>query len=266
MGAGVRGFSPAGDGFWGPATSTVDWCEANYARSPYIAEFFNTLSSLAIVAAGVLGIWLHRRVLERRFLSCFASVALVGLGSVAFHATLRFELQMADELPMLYSAIIMIYILVENRVGQLGPERRFGAWFPAALAAHAALVTALTVLARGQLQFYLFHLSFGSMELLSLLGVYLLQRRFGAPPARRLFRWGMAAYLVAIALWSIDVNACGLLSRALPFNPELHAFWHLLVSFGFYALLLVTAHVRLTRLGHAPVIEWRAKIPLLRAR
>ena len=250
-------------GFWGPPTSSVDWCEANYAHSPYVAEFFNTFSSLAIVAAGALGLWLHRQVLERRFGLCFASVALVGIGSIAFHATLRFELQMADELPMLYSAIVMVYILVENRVGERGPERRLGPWFPLALAAHGVLVTTLTVLARGRLQFYLFQLSFGSMEVFSLFGVYLLQRR-AAAQVRRLFRWGMASYVVAILLWFVDVSACPVISRGLPFNPELHAWWHVLVSFGFYALLLVAAYVRLDRLGRAPAIQWLGIIPTLR--
>ena len=250
-------------GFWGPPTSSVDWCEANYAHSRYVAELFNTLSSLAIVAAGVLGLLLHRRLLERRFLACFASVALVGIGSIAFHATLRFELQMLDELPMLYSAIIMVYILVENRVGERGPERRLGAWFPWALAAHALLVTALTALSRGRLQFYFFQVSFGSMELFSLSGVYLLQRRVSAE-ARRLFRLGMAAYVLAILLWFTDVSACPLLSRALPFNPELHAWWHVLVSFGFYALLLVAAYDRLGRLGRAPSLRWYGALPVLR--
>jgi len=251
--------SSSPDGFWGPPTSSVDWCEANYAHVPIVAELFNTLSSLAIVAAGLLGLVLHRRSLERRFLLCFFSVALVGLGSVAFHATLRFELQMADELPMLYSAIIMVYILVENRVG----ARRLGAWFPWALASHALLVTTLTALSRGRLQFYLFQLSFGSMELFSLVGVYLLQRR-AAAPARRLFRLGMASYLVAIVLWAIDIGACPLVSNRLPFNPQLHAWWHVLVSFGFYALLLVAAHDRLERLGRAPAITWHGLIPRLR--
>lgn len=254
--------SPSPEGFWGPPTSSVDWCEANYAHVPIVAELYNTLSSLAIVAAGVVGLWMHRRLLERRFLLCFASVALVGLGSIAFHATLRFELQMADELPMLYSAIIMVFILVENRVRERRPERRLGAWFPWALAAHGVLVTTLTALSRGRLQFYLFQLSFGSMELFSLIGVYLLQRRADAP-VRRLFRWGMAAYLVAIVLWSIDIGACPLLSAWLPFNPQLHAWWHVLVSFGFYALLLVAAHVRLERLGRAPAIEWHGALPRL---
>ncbi|KAG1590933.1 hypothetical protein G6F48_003634 [Rhizopus delemar] len=32
--------------FWGPATSTIDWCEENYHVSPYLAEFFNTTTNL----------------------------------------------------------------------------------------------------------------------------------------------------------------------------------------------------------------------------
>lgn len=260
----MSGVAPPG--YWGVPTSTVDWCEANYEHSAYVCELFNTVSSAAMVAAGLLGIWWHRRVLEARFLVCFASLALVGLGSIAFHATLRFELQLMDELPMLYTALIMVYILVEGR-----PERRFGAWFPVALGLHAVLVTALTALSRGSLQFYLFHMSFGSLEVLSLYGVYRLQRGHRSGPVRRLFLAGMAAYLVAVVLWFIDLKLCPLLSERLPalgaFNPQLHAVWHVLVSCGFYCLLLVTAHVRLERLGRGPALDWRlGVVPQLTAR
>lgn len=33
--------APAGDrpGYWGPTTSTLDWCEENYAVTLFIAEF-----------------------------------------------------------------------------------------------------------------------------------------------------------------------------------------------------------------------------------
>jgi dihydroceramidase len=251
-------------GIWGTPTSSVDWCEANYEHTRYVCELFNTLSSLAIVAVGGFGLWMHRRTLERRFSLCFASVALVGLGSIAFHATLRFELQMADELPMLYSAIIMVYILLENQ-----RERRFGPWLPLLLGAHAVLVTALTAFTRGAVQFYAFHASFGSLETFSLWGVYRLQRAHGSPSARRIFRWGIAAYLVAVLLWFIDLEFCPLLGQTLPslglFNPQLHAVWHLLVSAGFYALLVVTAHIRLERLGERPTFErWRSLVPVVR--
>ena len=241
-------------GFWGLPTSTVDWCEANYEHTRYVCECFNTISSLAMVGAGLLGLWLHRRVLEPRFSLAFACLTLVGLGSVAFHATLRFELQMMDELPMLYTALIMVYILLENR-----RERRFGRWFPLLLALHAALVTALTALTRGPLQFYLFHASFGSMETFSLYGVYRLHRAQHDAPVRRLFGAGMASYLVAIVVWFADLKLCPALSETLPalglFNPQLHAVWHVLVSSGFYCLLLVTAYARLERLEQNPRLE-----------
>ncbi len=34
-------------GFWGPRTASVDWCEPNYVHTFWIAEFWNTLSSVS---------------------------------------------------------------------------------------------------------------------------------------------------------------------------------------------------------------------------
>jgi dihydroceramidase len=241
-------------GFWGAATATVDWCEGNYAWSYYVCELFNTVSSLAMVFAGVAGMWLHRRTLERRFMAAFFAVTVVGLGSIAFHATLRFELQMMDELPMLYTALVMVFILLENRAA-----RRFGAWFPALLVAHGVLVTALSSLTRGKLQFYLFQFSFGSIEVFGLLGVMRIAWKSKQPVVRRLFAWGMASYLVAVTLWFTDLKLCPVLSVTLPAhgipNPQFHALWHVLVSAGLYLLVLVMAYDRLAVLGRGPVLR-----------
>lgn len=234
-------------GFWGDPTSSIDWCESNYRLTPYIAEPANTLSSLVIVAVGVAGVYLHRRRLEARFLLAFAALACVGVGSVAFHATLRFELQLLDELPMLYLALIMVYILVEDRA-----EPRFGRWFPASLALYGGALTALSSSTRGGLQFYVFQVSFGSLELFALYRVYRLYRRSTDDGVRRLYRAGMGAYALGILCWFTDLRFCQTMSVRLPAlglpNPELHAVWHVLVSCGFYCLLSVIASNRLATL------------------
>jgi dihydroceramidase len=242
-------------GFWGPPTSSVDWCEANYAYSPYVAELFNTASSLAMVLVGLFGAWVHRHVLERRFLFAFGLLSLVGVGSVAFHGTLLFQLQMLDELPMVYLVTWMVYILVEN-----GPTPRLGRWFPAALLVYVVIVTFLCTFTRGRVQFFVFHTSFGSLELFSLGRVWLLQRRLDDAPAKRLFRVGIASYVFAIVLWFIDLRACAWVSQTLPRhgipNPQLHAWWHVLVSAGFYLLLLVIAVDRQRRIGRSAELRW----------
>jgi dihydroceramidase len=244
----VFGPSP---GFFGPPTSSVDWCEANYRFTPYVCELFNTLSSVAMVAVGVIGLARYWTTLERRFLLAFFAISVVGLGSALFHATLRFELQMLDEIPMLYLALIMVFILLE-----LEPGRRFGRWLPFVLVAHGVLVTALAALTRGRVQFFAFHLSFGSLELFALYRVYRLYRASQSASVRRSFRLGLWTYVSAVGLWFIDLRACHFVSVTLPSlgipNPELHAVWHVLVSFGFYVLVATIAEVRLAALGGGP--------------
>jgi dihydroceramidase len=42
---------------------------------------------------------------------------LIGLGSFCFHATLLYEAQLADELPMIYVASFFLAILLESEPG-----------------------------------------------------------------------------------------------------------------------------------------------------
>lgn len=246
-------------GFWGTPTASVDWCEQNYAHSTYVCEIFNTASSVAMLLVGLLGALWHRRVLETRFVLVFLSVALVGVGSVAFHGTLLFELQMLDELPMLYTATLLVYILLENE-----PKRRFGAWFPATLAGYAVIATSGAVFMRGQAQFWSFQVSFAALELYGLYRTLLIHRKSRDHAQRRLFRAGISLYFVAILIWFIDLRFCDpLVSTTLRLgvpNPQLHAWWHVLVSAGLYALVLVIAFERCRVLGWHPRWQYRMRI------
>ena len=235
-------------GIWGPVTASVDWCEANYVHTPYVAELFNTLSSLAMVLAGALGLILHARVLERRILVAFAALMGVGVGSVLFHATLRFGLQLADELPMVYLVLLIVDILYGPK-----PALRAG------LILSAVGLTVLCVFTRGETESTVFRWGFSSFEVASLVGAAGLYRTGRDRERRALYRRGMVAYALGILAWSSELQLCPALS-ALPLNPQLHALWHVLVSAGFYALLTFIAAEQLARRGEFPEVAWVAGV------
>jgi len=49
------------------------------------------------------------------FIIVFLGYIVVGLGSMAFHTTLKYEMQLADELPMIYTVCIMAYATFSYR-------------------------------------------------------------------------------------------------------------------------------------------------------
>jgi dihydroceramidase len=53
---------------------------------------------------------------------------VVGIGSILFHGTLLFSLQLFDEIPMMFCVLILLYSVVENK-----PQKKFGNWFPTLL-------------------------------------------------------------------------------------------------------------------------------------
>mmetsp|Transcript_66923 Transcript_66923/g.81951 ORF Transcript_66923/g.81951 Transcript_66923/m.81951 type:complete len:127 (+) Transcript_66923:40-420(+) len=94
------------DGYWGPVDSIVDWCEPNYYVTQYIAEFLNTLSSIPMVIFPLIGIYLCCKsgVFERRYYVLLFLESIIGIGSVIFHGTLRYNAQLFDEIPMMISS------------------------------------------------------------------------------------------------------------------------------------------------------------------
>lgn len=97
-------------GYWSPQTGDMNFCEPDYAVSHYVAEFWNTVTSFAIVWVGAAGILLCRwQDLGREQMLCYACIAVVGCGSVAFHATLLRTGQVLDEVPMLWSVTALVY-------------------------------------------------------------------------------------------------------------------------------------------------------------
>ena len=110
-------------GFWQNVTSTIDWCEINYEVTFYIVEFWNTISNLLMIFLPLYGLyWSFRQNSSKKFnkfrvpnsvLACFFALMMVGCGSWLFHMTLLYEMQLLDELPMVFGAGIALYALVD---------------------------------------------------------------------------------------------------------------------------------------------------------
>lgn len=106
-------------GYWntlGYGNSNVDWCEPNYLRSFYIAEFYNTISNLPLITLATIGIinaFSKRELFGYRFVIVYCFLWLVGIGSFMFHMTLLYPFQLLDELPMIFGSLVFLYILTD---------------------------------------------------------------------------------------------------------------------------------------------------------
>ncbi|KAF9921499.1 Alkaline ceramidase 3 [Linnemannia zychae] len=249
----VTSYPPTG--YWGPPTSS-DWCENNYDISYFVAEFFNSLSSIAMILVGLVGMYLHASF-EKRFLFTFGSIAIIGLGSIAFHGTLLFPLQMLDEVPMIYSVLSMAYCCIENR-----SYRRYGTWFPVSIAIYGLLVTVVLCFAGPHdlmLAFVVFQSSFAFMVLVVMSHIVKIYGDLQEESIKKMWRSAGTIALVSYLFWNIDFRMCDVMQN-LPFglvNPQLHAFWHLGASVSSYLVTLLVCYNRAENLGRDPMIEWK---------
>ncbi|KAI8957055.1 putative alkaline phytoceramidase [Daldinia sp. FL1419] len=97
-------------GFWGEKSSTLNFCEEDYVMSYYCAEVCNTLTNALFIWLGYKGIrgcikYSHPLI----FIITFAGYLVVGLGSTFFHASLKYPMQLVDELAMIYTTGFMCF-------------------------------------------------------------------------------------------------------------------------------------------------------------
>eukprot|EP00045_Choanoeca_perplexa_P002222 m.23494 g.23494 ORF g.23494 m.23494 type:complete len:280 (-) comp11390_c0_seq1:41-880(-) len=241
-----------GDYYWGPMTTTLDWCEENYVVSLRIAEFWNTVSNVWLMLPAIIGmITAYSKGMERRFIVAYAGVACMGLGSWIFHMTLVWEGQLLDELPMVYSACFLIFNIVDYEYTDSSSRNRVVGF----LSAYAITVTVVYVYTRVAT----FHQT--AYTLMVLVIAYYSYKRVRAEPfreARALFKYSLVSILLAYVLWNIDVYACDSVKRARawagPFAPlfQLHAWWHFGTGVSSYLQQVFACCCRLAHQGYEP--------------
>lgn len=224
-----------GEGVWShvAAPATVDWCEPNYLLTPWVAEPYNTISSLWMVVLGVWGIAFVGG--RRRFRILFGGLALVGVGSAAFHGTLLRPSQALDEVPMVLLGLVAVWAVTLR-----GRDFHEGRAMAAVMAVFALGFVGSYALAPAA--FALFIAVYGT--LVATLVIQSVRRTFGAAGdarLRRLFVVGTGAFLGTLAMCWVPEHVLLGCDHPLQQVP-LHAIWHLGAGTGTYAFILWAMH------------------------
>ena len=237
--------------------ASVDWCEPNYLWSPWIAEFWNTLSSAPMVVVGLIALWrLHRAKwdVELRFVFCFIGLSLVGIGSMTFHGTLLHTAQALDELPMVYCSLVMTYCVLIRTHSTIQDKRTLKRW-------QFVLSTYGLAFTLGYFSssdyFQLFIVSFAAVSTYLVLQGWRVVFRFSESAVLR------RLYLVAALSFVSGVGVFWIPERALPCDHplqalHLHAWWHVLAMTGTYLGFLVVLFDRLNVRAMQPHLQMGA--------
>lgn len=211
-------------GVYGPATG-INWCEPDYSWSPYVAEFWNTVSNLAFVAAGLSGRRTAQRMqLPARFFALSWTLVLLGLTSGAFHCTLLWVNQKLDET---FENVALVLLFHTDKATQV------------LAVVHSALVAAgiftVTVFLFCELHLIAIILATlwkvkGWVEAAELAA-------HGRAGLNRAVKLAAGSAVLGFACWLVDRLLCVHVLR-LAFNPQLHAWWCVFLSF-FHTLFLL---------------------------
>jgi len=246
-----------GVGYWGERTSAVDWCEPNYTWSFYIAEFFNTITSLPAAFLALYGVYLTFKYgYDKRFLVVNLLIGLVGIGSAAFHGTLLYTGQIMDELPMVYASLSLLYIVLEMD----SKEKPVNKFLAPLLVGYTTLFTAVYLYLPSFFIFFLVGYILGILTL-----VYRCSIIFRQPTTLRhqkIFIISAISFYIGgwLFFWVPEVLFC---SKLKAFN--LHAWWHVTSTLGGFVMVLFTTFQRELQKGRNPQLNYNyfAGVPIL---
>ena len=205
--------------YWGEITATIDWCEPNYVVTPYIAEFWNTVSNLAYILLGCYGLYQVRH-LESRFKGAFLALILVGLGSSCFHGTLKWTGQLSDEISMFMVSFILTYILLEQKSKVSSPPY---------------LLIGIFIILVGLYTVLQWVILFQATWLVLTVGIAIRFMQL-MPPSQRLKYWRVLyLFLGAAICWLLEQLLCDIY----PPVAYLHAFcWHIGTAITTYKVIM----------------------------
>ena len=254
------------EGYWGPTTSIIDWCEENYVVSPYIAEWSNTISNSIFLITALYSTWCaYRNGLEFRFLLIGLGFALVGVGSWLFHMTLKYRFQLLDELPMIYATAIPAWSVFCEfnwktwRANTKQASKKRQLLFMLAVFSFTTILTYMYLVCRVVLLFQALY-GFLTLIVVAISSSFAIHLETKDPLVKKnlynTMGMGIITFALGFILWELDQLFCPLwihirrdyLKLPLGVLLEFHGWWHLLTGIGVYSYLVFLHYLRVLNL------------------
>jgi hypothetical protein len=246
--------------------STVDWCETNYNVLDFVAEFWNSVSGVAIA---ISAIYFKANNKVKELNRVFWLLMLVSVGTILFHSTLLYEYQLLDEMPMLLIAMEYLEILINLNTFDTLKNR----WTItlSRLRVYLVVFIPFTYILGTYVQIISFHATLKAYEITILYGMFNVSKCLNKDVYDKCFNTrsfsesqeliktyivykkamthhimlGSISYSVSITLWVIENLYCKYVEQI-----QLHAWWHILSSCGIYHLnMIVKYHILINRIG-----------------
>ncbi|KAI9899543.1 hypothetical protein N3K66_006004 [Trichothecium roseum] len=263
-----------GTGFWGRPTVTLNFCEEDYALSYYCAELCNTITNALFLWLGIKGIancLSHGH--DFIFLLAYIGYMVVGTGSTAFHMTLKYPMQLVDELSMIYTTCLMLYASFS-----FSRSRTFSSILGVSLLALAGGFTAYYHTTKDPV----FHQNAYALLTATVIFRSMWVMEYRLRPALRsrvndqyttqllctmwaMVATGLTVFLGGFLVWNLDNWYCAEARRfrrtiGLPWALlfEGHAWWHLMTGLGAYYYIVWGIWLRRCLSGQDPnfVLDW----------
>lgn len=232
-------------GRWGTPNAEFNWCEPDYLHVEWLAEPVNTISNVATILSSAMFLYLHEATWDAAVIALLHM--FIGIGSVLFHASLRYPMQLCDELPMLWYSLMCASSCMRRL---LGMELTVPAAVYGVVLAGLVLITeqrsTMHEVWRGLMSssfsLCLVLMGWGSASMVARMKREVLgKRQHVAMTAERLHTAGFTLFVVSMVFWLLDNYYCPVL-WALPWGlpyPHLHMWWHVLTSAALYVNLII---------------------------
>jgi len=238
-----------------------------------MANTFSNIFTITVALCGCSQAMKER--LPSRFPLGYAGIGLVGIGSLFFHATLLFEAQLADELPMIYVGSMSLFFVFDSEPG-FGLHSTRSEVLIVLLALFDVLFTWSYMVYRNPV----YHqIVFASLIIITALRVtYILQlsdasQRIPAKAKKtitRFFSTGSALFALGFLIWNVDNIFCHTLTTwkvsigwPAAFLLEGHSWWHVLTGAGAYYKFIGIQYVTLCTKDNPEnyTVEYRYGLP-----